>query len=164
MISNRDELLRRRRELQQRIFRDAQRQRIAGVLAQLDAAGAAYDILWPGEVGPADWTDVAARFPAFGMHRFDWSRVPGSVWMRWDDEAERDRQFRTLLDEHVPAPETPVIVVRNGSGVALRLTAAAAREHCAALLEHASEAWIFAPGQDWLIECTSDGTLAAGRG
>jgi hypothetical protein len=163
MKPDREALLQRRRELQQRILRESQRQSVAGLVAELESAGVEHELIWPDEAGELGWGWIARRFP-IGFARVEWRDVPGSACRRYGSDQERDRLFRALLGEYAPRDGDPVVIVwGNAAKPSIRIGAAAALAHCSSLLDSDFDLWVYSPGGDWLIECYHESEHCAGR-
>ncbi|NQD36417.1 hypothetical protein HPT27_05215 [Permianibacter sp. IMCC34836] len=160
MSGNRDELLARRRALQLRQQRDAQRNRIARELAALDQAGASYELIWPDAVN-AIW--IGQRFPQMGS-RIDWSAVPDVSVQRWHDGQDREQLCRQLLRHYAAEETAPILAVWGDAETpALCMTAAECARHCAILLDADFELWLSSTSAAWLMEWQAEGVVYAGR-
>lgn len=159
MKPDREELIRRRRDLQRRNAREIQRRSVAGVLAELEAAGVTYDLIWPDDVPELGWNWIEQRFP-IGFARVAWSEVPGARSERWNTDQERDRLFRGMLEDHIAHGSNLVAVVwGNAAKPSIVLSAGAIHEHCSILLDSDFDTWVYSPSADWLIECYHEGEL-----
>jgi hypothetical protein len=166
MMSNREELLKRRLELQQRLRADArqaeQQHAIADLVTRLDAQQLRYELVPPDDASEG-WAWIQARFP-LAFARVDWDRVSGATRMPWGLDAERDDTFRKLLQELAGAADTRVLVVwGNANKPSVRLEARALDACCTEFLNADFDLWVYAPDDLWLIECYHEGEHCYGR-
>lgn len=123
--------------------------------AELTSAGVRFELRWADDAprGPM------ARYP-IGFASVHWGRVPHAVSVQGGSDDER----KDLLDAALCAlgigSSTRVTVDWCRSGLPrVVLSAADASAHALALMQHASDMWVYAQDAPWLIEIYHEGSV-----
>jgi hypothetical protein len=122
--------------------------------AELDRAGAQYEIIWPEEMGVRK---TYTLYPV-GFASIKWELVPHARQRMVVRDQHLRGEFDAASTELGLSPDTMVVVdwaVGGHPRIRLRLSDLSA--HAVHLLR--TEAWVYDPGGVWLIELHHDGWL-----
>lgn len=159
MKSTREELLARRRQLQERLAREERQRRIDSFLHGLREAGAEFEAK---DTHGLSGYSLLAAFPAAFIN-ISWSQVPDCWELScFSDEQRADAFVRALGYNNVSDASTELVIEWPTGPVQVRMRFAEVVKHALVLLGMDMDTWCWRPGHRWLVEVHHDDRVSWG--